>query len=135
MVVDTPVKMFNLLFDAGQNLLVLAMLFRVTPVKPGEEPHDRPADQRDKDRHPHGLHGTSVPERFVSFSVSQHTIIHVPDSQLLHDRQHRRNTRKNGSFPDGDTTKQAGPTNHHQNIVAERSNETSHDLLHNSLLY
>lgn len=87
MIINTPVKAFDLTFNAGQNLLVLTVLLSISAIESGEEPHDRPADTRDKDRHPPRFHPASVPERLVSLTSRQLAVNEVRLSELLGDRQ------------------------------------------------
>lgn len=54
------VETFNLTFNAGQHLLVFAVLFSISFVEPVKEPHDGAADARDKHRHPPRFHVMSL---------------------------------------------------------------------------
>jgi len=63
--IDASVKAINLVLDTVQDPLVLTMLFGVTTVKAGKEPHDRPANQSDHNWHPHRFHGYSSSSDFL----------------------------------------------------------------------
>ena len=134
-VIDPLIEAIYLAFDPSQHLLVFAMLFGVTSIKPGEEPHDRPADTSDQDRHPPRFHKTSVPERRINFVLRQFTVVHIPASQTLYDRENRSEPSQHGCLPHGDTTKQAGPTDDSDHVVAEQGYEPGQHFLHSQLLY
>lgn len=75
MTIKATVNMVHLLFDAGQHLLILAMLLSVSFIETGEEPHDRPANQRDNDRNPHRFHESLVFESDVDFLFRQLAVL------------------------------------------------------------